>query len=115
MRRGAITLVVMLLVMAAAFNLSQFPGFKGSSSRAEFTDASGIHKGNMVQVGVQSQQLLADFIRRQSSKAGSGEPLDPLNLTGAFTELLRGMIADPSAMMEAQFQLWRDYMSLWQS
>ena len=51
LRWGAITLVVMLLVMAAAFNLSQFPGFKGSTYRAEFTDASGIHKGNMVQVG----------------------------------------------------------------
>lgn len=51
LRWGAITLVVMLLVMAAAFNLSQFPGFKGSSYRAEFSDASGIRKGNMVQVG----------------------------------------------------------------
>ncbi|GAA4365510.1 MlaD family protein [Nocardioides caricicola] len=51
LRWGAITLVVMLLVMAAAFNLSQFPGFKGSTYRAEFTDASGIRKGNMVQVG----------------------------------------------------------------
>jgi phospholipid/cholesterol/gamma-HCH transport system substrate-binding protein len=51
LRWGAITLVVMLLVMAAAFNLSQFPGFKGASYRAEFSDASGLHKGNMVQVG----------------------------------------------------------------
>ncbi|HYF74114.1 MAG TPA: MlaD family protein, partial [Nocardioides sp.] len=51
LRMGAITVVVMLLVMAAAFNLSQFPGFKGGTFRAEFTDASGLHKGNMVQVG----------------------------------------------------------------
>jgi phospholipid/cholesterol/gamma-HCH transport system substrate-binding protein len=51
LRLGAITVVVMLLVMAAAFNLSQFPGFRGSTYRAEFTDASGIHTGNMVQVG----------------------------------------------------------------
>jgi ABC-type transporter Mla subunit MlaD len=51
LRMGAITVVVMLLVMAAAFNLSQFPGFKGSTYRAEFKDASGLHKGNMVQVG----------------------------------------------------------------
>jgi phospholipid/cholesterol/gamma-HCH transport system substrate-binding protein len=41
----------MLLVTAAAFNLSQFPGFKGGTYRAEFSDASGLHKGNMVQVG----------------------------------------------------------------
>ena len=51
LRLGAITLVVMLLVMAAAFNLSQFPGFKGGTYRAEFSDASGLHQGNMVQVG----------------------------------------------------------------
>jgi phospholipid/cholesterol/gamma-HCH transport system substrate-binding protein len=51
LRLGAITLVVMLLVMAAAFNLSKFPGFGGDSYRAYFADASGLHKGNMVEVG----------------------------------------------------------------
>ena len=50
LRLGAITLVLMLLVMAAAFNLSKFPGFGGSLYRAEFKDASGLHQGNMVQV-----------------------------------------------------------------
>jgi phospholipid/cholesterol/gamma-HCH transport system substrate-binding protein len=51
LRLGAITLVVMLLVMAAAFNLSKFPGFGGDSYQAYFADAGGLHKGNMVQVG----------------------------------------------------------------
>lgn len=51
LRLGAITVMVMLLVMAASFNLSQFPGFKGGSYRAEFSDASGLRAGNMVQVG----------------------------------------------------------------
>src|SRR3954447_8338287 len=51
MRLGAITLVVMLLVMAAAFNLSKFPGFGGDTYQAYFADGSGLHKGNMVQVG----------------------------------------------------------------
>src|SRR4051794_30942215 len=41
----------MLLVMAAAFNLSKFPGFGGDSYQAYFADASGLHKGNMVEVG----------------------------------------------------------------
>ena len=50
-RLGAITLVVMLVVMAASFNLSKFPGFGGDSYQAYFTDASGLHRGNMVQVG----------------------------------------------------------------
>ena len=51
LRLGAITLVVMLLVMAASFNLSKFPGFGGDSYQAYFADASGLHRGNMVQVG----------------------------------------------------------------
>ncbi len=50
-RLGAITLVVMLLLLAATFNLNKFPGFGGTTYTAEFADASGIHRGNMVQVG----------------------------------------------------------------
>jgi phospholipid/cholesterol/gamma-HCH transport system substrate-binding protein len=51
LRLGAITLMVMLLVMAASFNLSKFPGFAGNQYKAEFTDASGLRSGNVVQVG----------------------------------------------------------------
>jgi phospholipid/cholesterol/gamma-HCH transport system substrate-binding protein len=51
LRLGAITIVLMLLLMAAAFNLSKFPGFAGHTYRAVFADASGLHRGNMVQVG----------------------------------------------------------------
>ena len=91
----------------------------GAGSETPLTDAytigdPGVFARNMVQVGIQSQQLLSDFLRRQTNKAGKGEPLDPLNITSAFTELLRSMVADPSAIMEAQFQLWRDYMGLWE-
>ena len=35
---------------------------------------------NMVKVGLQSQRLLADFIKRHSSRT-AGTSLDPLNLT----------------------------------
>jgi polyhydroxyalkanoate synthase len=74
----------------------------------------GTFARNMVQVGIQSQQMLGDFLRRQTSNAGNGAPLDPLNIGSAFSELLRSMVADPSAIMEAQFQLWQDYMGLWE-
>src|SRR6204780_2526989 len=73
----------------------------------------GAFARNMVKVGAQSQQLLRDFMKRQSAKTGN-EPRDPLNLTTTFMELLRSMVADPAVMMEAQFQLWRDYMGLWE-
>lgn len=49
-RLGAITMLVLLLIMAAAFNLSKFPGFGGNVYQAYFKDASGIREGNMVQV-----------------------------------------------------------------
>jgi phospholipid/cholesterol/gamma-HCH transport system substrate-binding protein len=47
---GAVSLVVLLFVMAAAFNLQKFPGFRGTDYHVQLTDASGLHKGNMVQI-----------------------------------------------------------------
>ena len=51
LRLGAITLVVLAVVSAATFNLSKFPGFRGTTYYAEFSDASGLHSGDIVQVG----------------------------------------------------------------
>ncbi|GAB4003220.1 MCE family protein [Nocardioides ultimimeridianus] len=51
LRLGVITLVVMAIVVAATFNLNKFPGFRGTTYYAQFADASGIHKGNIVEVG----------------------------------------------------------------
>ncbi len=50
LRLGAISLVVLLVVGGAAFNLQKFPGFRGTGYHVQLTDASGLHKGNMVQV-----------------------------------------------------------------
>lgn len=50
LRLGTVSLVVLLVVMAAAFNLQKFPGFRGVSYHAQFKDASGLHEGNMVQI-----------------------------------------------------------------
>jgi len=75
----------------------------------------GAFARNMVEVGIQSQRLLSDFLGRQAGKIGTSQPLDPLNVTGAFMDLLRGIVADPAVIMEAQFKLWRDYMGLWES
>ena len=104
------------------------PNSKTGSARADAAQAAtartappeyriadpGAFARNMVEVGIQSQRLLSEFARRQAEKLGSSQPLDPLNITGAFMDLLRGIIADPAAIMEAQFQLWRDYMGLWE-
>ncbi len=50
LRLGAISLVLLLVVGAAAFNLQKFPGFKGTDYHVQLADASGLHRGNMVQV-----------------------------------------------------------------
>lgn len=49
-RLGAISIIVVLLAFVAAFNIGKFPGLKGTRYEAEFSDASGLRKGNMVQV-----------------------------------------------------------------
>ena len=67
---------------------------------------------NMVRVGQQSQRLLSDFFKRQSS--ADKEPLDPLNLAEPFFALVRAMAANPASIIDAQFRLWRDFMSLWE-
>jgi phospholipid/cholesterol/gamma-HCH transport system substrate-binding protein len=67
-RIGAISLVVAFVAMAAAMNLQRLPGFRGTSFEAEFTDASGLHKGNMVQIAgirvgrVQEIELAGDHV-----------------------------------------------------
>jgi phospholipid/cholesterol/gamma-HCH transport system substrate-binding protein len=50
MRLGTVSLVVLLVVMAAAFNLQKFPGFAGTGYHVQLADASGLHTGNMVQI-----------------------------------------------------------------
>jgi phospholipid/cholesterol/gamma-HCH transport system substrate-binding protein len=42
--------VLLVVVMAAAFNLQKFPGFRGETYRVELEDASGLRKGHMVQI-----------------------------------------------------------------
>jgi polyhydroxyalkanoate synthase len=68
---------------------------------------------NMVRVAQQSQKLLSDFLRRQGG--ASREPLDPLNIASPFLALVKAWAANPTALMEAQFQLWRGFLGLWEN
>jgi phospholipid/cholesterol/gamma-HCH transport system substrate-binding protein len=49
-RWGIVALLLALLISVATFNLSKFPGFRGTTYYAEFSDASGLRTGNIVQV-----------------------------------------------------------------
>jgi polyhydroxyalkanoate synthase len=72
---------------------------------------------NMTQIAERSQRLVGDFLSRQAE--GNGEsPIghgDPLNIGGAFMEMTKAMMNNPSAVMQAQVNLWSDYMNLWQT
>jgi phospholipid/cholesterol/gamma-HCH transport system substrate-binding protein len=94
MRLGAICLVTLLLVMAAAFNLQKFPGFRGTTYHAQFTDASGLHKGNVVQIAgirvgrvddlhIDGDHVTVDFdVHNASFGPGSHASIEVLNLLG---------------------------------
>ncbi|MFQ5974121.1 MAG: PHA/PHB synthase family protein [Alphaproteobacteria bacterium] len=69
----------------------------------------------MARIAERSQRLIAEFLRRH----GNGEPplgmADPLNIGGAFVELTARMMSNPMQLIEAQLNLWQNYMQLWQS
>jgi len=69
MRLGTIALLVLVLAMAASFNLQKFPGFRGTGYHADFTDANGLSQGDMVQIAgvrvgrVNSIEIHSDHVR----------------------------------------------------
>src|SRR6266481_3526510 len=84
----------------------------GSANPYALGDAGEFAK-NMIRVGQQSQKLLGDFLKRQ---AGAGqEPRDPLNIAAPFMTLMKAMSANPTATVDAQFALWRDFLGLWEN
>ncbi|MBB4267171.1 class I poly(R)-hydroxyalkanoic acid synthase [Roseospira visakhapatnamensis] len=68
----------------------------------------------MADIAERSQRLMNDFMRRQAT--GQMMPFgDPLNVSEAFLDMTARMMANPAKIMEAQFNLWQDYMALWQN
>ena len=68
---------------------------------------------NMAQVAAKSYHLIGDFLNRQTERK-PGEPLDPLNIGGAFSELFKAIAAHPDQFFQAQMALWSEYATLWQ-
>jgi polyhydroxyalkanoate synthase len=67
----------------------------------------------MVDIAGKSQQLVAEFLKRQNREEGVGMA-DPLGIGTAFLEMTAHMMADPSRLVQAQLSLWNDYLTLWQ-
>jgi polyhydroxyalkanoate synthase len=67
---------------------------------------------SMADIAARSQRLVGDWLKRQ---AAEGVELDPLNVGGAFMEMTNRLLHNPGHLVEAQFGLWRDYVTLWQN
>src|SRR6478752_8447046 len=63
-------------------------------------------------IAQRSQKLLAEFAERY--QAEGPQPVDPLKLTQTFTDFTARMLADPNRLLQAQMELWGQYMKLWQ-
>ncbi|MDB5394614.1 MAG: class poly(R)-hydroxyalkanoic acid synthase [Rhodospirillales bacterium] len=65
----------------------------------------------LTRLAERGQKLVTEFLERQASSTEGG-PIDKLNIGGAFFEMTARMLADPARLMQAQMQLWQDYMAL---
>ena len=63
-------------------------------------------------IAERSQKLLQDFAERY--KADGAQPTDPLGLTHTFMDFTAKMLADPNRLVQAQMELWQQYLNLWQ-
>ncbi len=63
-------------------------------------------------IAERSQKLLQDFAEKY--KADGPQPADPLRLTQTFMDFTARMLADPNRLLQAQMELWQQYMKLWQ-
>jgi polyhydroxyalkanoate synthase len=63
-------------------------------------------------IATRSQKLLQDFSQRY--QADGQQPADPLHLTQTFMDFTAKMLADPNRLVQAQVELWQQYMKLWQ-
>ena len=66
---------------------------------------------NLVKIAQQSQQLVAEFLALQGDSPAPGS--DPMKLGEAFMEMTSRMMADPGQVLEAQLDLWQQYLTLW--
>ncbi len=81
-----------------------FPGV--SPAEAEKMQAA------FTNIAERSQKLLQEFAERY--KADSTQPIDPLGLTQTFMDFTAKMLADPNRLVQAQMELWQQYLKLWE-
>ena len=69
---------------------------------------------SMANIADRSQRLVTDFIARNAS-GGTADMNEHAHISSAFMELTQKMMQDPGRYVEAQVNLWNDYMALWRN
>ena len=70
---------------------------------------------SMADIAERSQKLVTDFVLQQANDGRAVEMGDSVNIGAAFFEMTAKLMAQPTRLMEAQINLWQDYLRLWQS
>ncbi|HVI51291.1 MAG TPA: class I poly(R)-hydroxyalkanoic acid synthase [Candidatus Sulfotelmatobacter sp.] len=79
----------------------------------KFVDPAELSKA-MTNIAERSQRIVTEFLTRQAGDSALGTA-DPLNIGEAFLQMTAKLMSDPAKLVEAQINLWQDYLSLWQS
>jgi polyhydroxyalkanoate synthase len=74
---------------------------------------SGEFSHQIAEIAQKSQQLVAEFLKRQAPDDGIGMT-NPIAIGTAFLEMTARMMSDPSRLVQRQFSLWSEYLTLWQ-
>ena len=61
----------------------------------------------------QNQSMMSSFLEASRSM-GSMPETDPLNVGPAFSGAMTGLARDPQKLMQANYELWKQHMELWQ-
>ena len=68
-------------------------------------------------IAERSRKLVEDFIARQADLDPAAAVTSGVNgkqlLGGSFVELLTRLMSNPQELVQAQFQLWQNYVRLW--
>lgn len=86
-----------------------------SKQKIEDLDENQVSE-TMVDIAERSQRLIKDFMERNHDGSNNSVGMeDPMNVASAFMEMTTKMMTQPHKLVEANMNLWQDYMQLWQN
>jgi polyhydroxyalkanoate synthase len=66
------------------------------------------------EIAERSRNLIEEFLARQQA-TDHGRGLDPVQVGSAFIDFTTRLMSNPAELAQAQFDLWQDYVRLWQA